>query len=306
MNTPSPLLALHGGAGVISRSSFSPRREAQYRRELEQILQFGSTMLAEGANALDTVEETICRLEDSPFFNAGCGSVLNRDGVVEMDAAMMDGQRECGSVAGVTLPKNPIRAARRVMDDTEHVMLAGAAADRFAKEQNLPSCDPAYFITEERKTQLASAQKAGRISLDHDEQYGTVGAVAMDLTGAMATGSSTGGMTNKLPGRVGDTPIVGAGIWADNQTCAVSATGHGEFFIRAALSHDVHARMSYGGMSLRKACEGALSQVAALGGSGGCIAVAPGQVVLRFNSPGMYRAWLDEAGNQHVKIYADE
>lgn len=306
VSTRNPLLALHGGAGVISRSSFDPEREARYRDELRQILEAGSTMLEQGADAVTVVEATICLLEDCAYFNAGRGSVLNGDGAVEMDAAIMDDQRACGSVAAVTTPQNPIRAARCVMDQTDHVMLVGPAADQFAKEQNLSTRDPAYFVTEERLAQLDAARSAGRISLDHDEQYGTVGAVALDQSGAMAAGSSTGGMTNKLPGRVGDTPIVGAGIWADQDTCAVSATGHGEFFIRAALSHDVHARMKYAGASLEAACDAALNQVAALGGSGGCIAVAPGRIALRCNSPGMYRAWMDESGSRHVRIYADE
>ena len=306
MSKGVPLLALHGGAGVISRSSFAPEREERYRHELRRILQVGSTLLEQGADAVTVVETTICELEDCAYFNAGRGSVLNRDGIVEMDAAIMHGNRACGSVAGVTTPRNPIQAARCVMDQTDHVMLVGPAADQFAKEQNLAVEDPAYFETDDRKAQLAAARDAGRISLDHDEQYGTVGAVALDRSGALAAGSSTGGMTNKLPGRVGDSPIVGAGIWADEHTCAVSATGHGEYFIRAAVSHDVHARMRYQGASLKAACEAALRQVATLGGSGGLIAVAPGRVALPFNSPGMYRAWLDESGAHHVKIYADE
>ena len=302
----TPALAIHGGAGVISAEHFSPEREHDYRCTLVGIATSAWRLLEQGAAAVDVVEHAVCRLEDTPYFNAGKGAVLNADGEVEMDAAIMTGQRLCGGVAAVKTPRNPIRLARKVMEQTEHVLLAGASADRFATVCGIDIEQQHYFHTEERHNQLAAAAQSGRISLDHDEKYGTVGAVARDREGALAAASSTGGMTNKMPGRVGDTPLVGAGVWADNRVCAVSATGHGEYFMRAALAHDIYARMRYGGASLEAACELALLEVAEMGGSGGCIAIdAEGNISLTFNSPGMYRAWSDDDGEIQVAIFPE-
>jgi len=304
--SPSPLrLALHGGAGVIDRAEFGGERERRYREALGDIAASAWARLESGATALDAVEHAVMLLEDCEFFNAGYGAVLNADGEVEFDAAIMDGRdRRCGAIAAARHPRNPIRLARAVMDHTEHVMLAGPAADRFAEEIGVPCEEGGWFVTEDRRSQLRAAAAEGRISLDHDEKYGTVGAVARDAAGHLAAATSTGGMTNKKPGRVGDTPVIGAGTWADDATCAVSGTGHGEYFIRAALAHEMDARIRLAGASLAEAAESALALVDELGGSGGLVAVsAGGELVLPFNSPGMYRAWAGADGQLRVAIY---
>ena len=277
--------------------------------------------LLAGKSALDVVEQAVCELEDCPFFNAGRGAVLNREGHVELDAAIMDGRtRACGAVAAVHRPRNPVRAARAVMEKSPHVLLVGPAADKFAAGAGVDCAPARYFVTPERVAQWKSAAAEGRVSLDHDEEFrgrrkrvesaagrnsGTVGAVARDRKGHLASATSTGGMTNKLPGRAGDSPVIGAGTFADDHTCAVSGTGHGEFFIRAVLAHDVHARMAYGRLALGDAADAALADLDRAGGVGGLIAVGrEGHAVLRFNSPGMYRAWIDAAGAARVGIFA--
>ncbi len=309
-------IAIHGGAGVIDRASLTAEREAQFRAALARIAQAAWTRLLAGASALDVVEAAVRDLEDFPLFNAGHGAVLNADGSAEMDASIMDGRtRAAGAVAAAQTPTHPISLARAVMEHSEHVLLVGAGADRFAQERGLPQSPPAYFITDERAAQHMRAASLGRITLDHDALYngpsasdktGTVGAVARDAHGHLAAATSTGGMTNKRPGRVGDTPLIGAGTWAEDQSCAVSATGHGEFFMRSALAYDVHARMVYGNHDLHEACAGALGRVAELGGSGGLIAIdKDGHIALSFNSEGMYRAWVDADGLLRVAIYSE-
>ncbi|MEM9303421.1 MAG: isoaspartyl peptidase/L-asparaginase [Pseudomonadota bacterium] len=301
-------LAIHGGAGVIDREQFGGDREQRYREALRDITTATHDRLRNGASALDAVELAVRLLEDCPYFNAGHGAVLNSDGVAEMDAAVMDGrERRCGAVAAMKTTRYPVSLARAVMEQTEHVMLAGTGADRFGASVGLEQVDADYFITDDRRRQLTAAAREGRISLDHDEKYGTVGAVARDADGHLAAATSTGGMTNKLPGRVGDTPVIGSGTWADNATCAVSGTGHGEYFMRSAMAYDIHARMAYTGDDLDVAASAALKTVASMGGSGGVIAIAAdGTVALPFNSPGMYRGWVDASGEVRIGIYQDD
>lgn len=307
--------ALHGGAGVIDPRHFPEARRRECAATLAAIATRAVTALRSGASALDVVEQAVVELEDAPYFNAGYGSVLNARGDVELDAAIMDGRdRAAGAVAGVTRTRNPVRLARAVMARSEHVLLIGAGADAFAAECGLELVDPAWFIRDERRAQLENARAEGRITLDHDERYaavervsGTVGAVALDRDGHLAAATSTGGMTNKRPGRVGDAPLIGCGTFADDATCAVSATGHGEYYIRRVLAHDIAARMIYRGDGLIEAADAALAAVGAMGGAGGLVAVdRAGRVALPFNSPGMYRAWLEPgSGRVRVGIYRD-
>ena len=307
-------LAIHGGAGVIERDNMSSDDEARYRSALQEITESTVELLRGGASAMDAVEHAVRMLENCPLFNAGFGGVLNSDGEVEMDAAIMDGSdRSCGGVAAVRNVRHPVSVARAVCERTEHVLLAGDAAWRFAATEQQELCQAGDLVTDDRRMQLASARKSGRVSLDHDEatavqsKMGTVGAVARDMEGRLAAATSTGGMTNKMAGRVGDSPLIGSGTWADNDTCAISGTGHGEFFIRAVVAYDVHARMTYGGESLHDATAAALGRVAQLGGSGGLIAIdTSGSIELGFNSPGMYRGWVNSSGVVRVAIYGDE
>lgn len=316
MDTTLCRLAIHGGAGVIDRASLTPEREAEFRSALARIAQSAWQQLMAGASALGVVEQAVRDLEDFPLFNAGHGAVLNAEGVVEMDASIMDGRtRAAGAVAGTRTARHPISLARAVMERSEHVLLVGAGADQLAAELGVEQAPVDYFITTERAEQQRLAAAQGKVTLDHDPLYngpspadksGTVGAVARDARGHLAAATSTGGMTNKHPGRAGDTPIIGAGTWAEDPSCAVSATGHGEFFIRSALAHDVHARMVYGQQSLPTACAGALARVAALGGTGGLIAIShDGELALPYNSEGMYRAWIGADGELRVAIYAE-
>ncbi len=309
-------LAIHGGAGVIDRASLSPEREAEFRAALGRIAGAAWARLQAGDSALDVVESAVRDLEDFPLFNAGHGAVLNADGVAELDAAIMDGRtRAAGAVAAAKTPTHPISLARAVMERTEHVLLVGEGADRLARDLALEQSPAGYFITAERAEQQRRAAASGKVTLDHDPLYngpepsdktGTVGAVARDANGHLAAATSTGGMTNKHPGRVGDTPVIGAGTWAENQSCALSATGHGEFFLRSALAFDVHARMVYGNADVAAACAGALGRVGELGGTGGLIAIScDGEISLSFNSEGMYRAWVGSDRVLRVAIYGD-
>ena len=309
-------LALHGGAGTIARASLTPTLEADYRAALQAALAVGTTLLAQGAPALDTVEATVRSLEDCPLFNAGRGAVFTHEGHHEMDAALMDGASgRAGAVAGVRAVQNPIRAARLVMEQTEHVLLAYPGADELAREHGLPLQPPAYFFTQQRFDQLQDALAAGRVQLDHaaspgapapdpNWKKGTVGAVARDQHGHLAAATSTGGMTNKRYSRIGDTPIIGAGTWADAR-CAISCTGHGEFFMRAVVGYDVACLMAYKGLNLSEACRVVVhDKLAPTGGEGGLIAVdAAGHLALPFNSEGMYRASRNAAGEEMVAIY---
>ena len=300
-------LAIHGGAGTILRSRMTPKLEAEYRAGLEDTLQAGWSILDGGGSALDAVEAAVVSLEDCPLFNAGRGSVFTHEGKNEMDAAIMNGpDLRAGAVALVRNVKNPIKLARLVMERTEHVLLAGDGADLFAEEVGVELCDNTYFYTDFRWKQLEDAIAADRVQLDHAappaetrssgststaKLKGTVGAVACDAAGRLAAATSTGGMTNKRFGRVGDTAIIGAGIYADDM-CAVSCTGHGEFFIRGVTAYDVAARLNYRGLALEAAARETLERLTAIGGDGGFIAVdRHGQAVLPFNCEGMYRAF---------------
>jgi beta-aspartyl-peptidase (threonine type) len=309
-------LALHGGAGTIARTSLTPMLEANYRAALQAALATGTALLAQGTPALDVVEATVRSLEDCPLFNAGRGAVFTHDGHHEMDAALMDGaSRRAGAVAGVRQVQNPIRAARLVMEATEHVLLAYPGADDLAREHGLPMQPAEYFFTQQRFDQLQEAIAAGRMQLDHaaspasaaadpNWKKGTVGAVARDQRGHLAAATSTGGMTNKRYSRIGDTPLIGVGTWADAR-CAISCTGHGEFFMRAVVGYDVACLMEYKGLSLAEACRVVVhDKLAPVGGEGGLIAVdAAGNLALPFNSEGMYRASHNAAGEELVEIY---
>lgn len=303
MTSPTPVIAIHGGAGTLSRSNISPEQEAAYHAALAEILRAGQRVLAEGGSALDAVSLAVDLLEDNPLFNAGHGAVFTSAESHELDAAVMDGRDlRAGAVACVSRIKRPLRAARAVMEHSEHVLMAGPGAEAFAASQGLELVDPSYFSTEFRRAQLKRAQAADVTVLDHDggqdqrpldetRKFGTVGAVALDAQGNLAAATSTGGMTNKRPGRVGDSPLIGAGTYADNRTAAISCTGSGEMFIRANAAFDVCARMAYGGQSLAQAAEAVVMQaLPAIDGRGGLIAVdAQGHVSLPFNTEGMYR-----------------
>jgi beta-aspartyl-peptidase (threonine type) len=295
-------LAVHGGAGTILRDEASRSRAASYHDGLRRALTAGRDILAAGGGALDTVTEAVAVLEDDPLFNAGRGSVFTRAGTQEMDACVMDGiARRAGAVAGVFGPRNPVRAARAVMERSRHVLLIGDGALAFCRENGVAFCEPGYFYSEARRRELRRAlEHPGR----QPEQYGTVGAVARDRRGNLAAATSTGGMTGKVPGRVGDTPIIGAGTYADNMTCAVSATGHGEFFIRHAAAFAIAARLRHAGQSVDGAARAVIDELMAAGGSGGVVAVdRDGALALPFSTAGMYRGFVREGGAIHTAIY---
>ena len=302
-------LVIHGGAGTITRTGMTPEMEAEYLAALNTALDVGEEVLRSGGTSLDAVQRTILIMEDSPLFNAGKGAVFTHDGKNEMDAAIMDGKtQQAGAVAGVRTIKNPILAARAVMEKTEHVLLSGRGAEEFAATQGIELVDPQYFFTERRWQSLQTALEKERqnAALSEQEKHGTVGAVALDRHGNLAAGTSTGGMTNKHYGRIGDTPVIGAGNYADNATCAVSCTGHGEFFIRYAVAHDVSAAMMYGGMTLQAAARNIIhDRLLSKGGSGGLIAIDTfGNIAMEFNTEGMYRGYV-KPGERVVKIYKD-
>ena len=321
MTTPPalrvPVLVIHGGAGTIQRASMSAETETAYRSGLVAALEAGQRVLIRGGPSIDAVVAAVTSLEDNPMFNAGHGAVFTSDGRNELDASIMDGRtRLAGAVAGVTRIKNPIAAARAVMAQTKHVMLAGIGAEEFARGAGLDMVDPSYFFTSERWRQLETARSAGRVELDHDgasrmtaeqdtARMGTVGAVALDGHGNLAAATSTGGMTNKAWGRIGDSPIIGAGTYADNATAAVSGTGTGEAFMRAVAAYEVSALMKYKGLSLDAAVsEVAMTTIPAHGGSGGLIAVdAQGHVAMRFSTDGMYRGMARGGAAPEVAIY---
>ena len=301
-------LALHGGAGTLKRGDMSEEREALYRAGLARALAAGRDILAVGGSALDAVTQAVCALEDDELFNAGRGAVFTRAGTQEMDAAVMDGrERRAGAVAGIFGPRNPVLAARAVMERSPHVLLIGDGAVRFCRDAGLGFAEREYFFTEARWRALADtiAQKeAGRIDADEARRHGTVGAVARDRDGNLAAATSTGGMTGKLPGRVGDSPIIGAGTYADNATCAVSATGHGEFFIRHAVAHEIAARIAYARLPLAQAAAAVVAELGRAGGSGGLVAIGgEGAPALPFNCAGMYRGYVKDDGIVYTAIY---
>ncbi|WP_303310437.1 isoaspartyl peptidase/L-asparaginase family protein [Hymenobacter sp. BT730] len=338
-------LVIHGGAGTITKALMTPEKEKAYQEALNLALQTGYAILKKGGTSLDAVEATVRVMEDSPLFNAGKGAVFTHEGRNEMDAAIMEGQTlKAGSVAGVTVIRNPITAARAVMEKSEHVMMVGPGAEAFAREKGLEIVSPEYFYTEARYQQLQKAlqqeksagtpdqlnaptkasesvpkktkvkMKAGKAQgrapenniFTEGKKYGTVGAVALDQYGNLAAATSTGGMTNKRYGRVGDAPIIGAGTYADNNACAVSCTGWGEFFIRATVARDVAARVEYQQKPLAQAAQATIDKVGKMGGDGGLIALdRQGNVAMPFNSEGMYRGFIKADGKSQILIYKE-
>ena len=332
-------LVVHGGAGVIERSSMGPKAEASYRASLNEAAQAGAKVLDRGGSSLDAIEAVIKIFEDDPLFNAGRGAVFTAEGKNELDAAIMDGSNlKAGAVAGVTRTRHPISLARAVMEKSPHVMLIGAGADAFGARVGLEQVDPSFFFTEARWQKLVKqVQKQGlpvpprpagapppppgsatpvaqippALQMDESAEshvHGTVGAVALDRAGNIAAGTSTGGLQAKMPGRVGDSPIIGAGTYASNQSCAVSATGSGEYFIRLGVAREICNLVAFKGMSLQQAADQVIHQeLEALHGDGGVIAITPdGQMVWSFNTPGMFRARQTEGGKVEIKIYSDE
>jgi beta-aspartyl-peptidase (threonine type) len=298
-------LVIHGGAGVILREKMTPENEAAYEAALHDALEAGAVVLRDGGDAIDAVEAAVLVMEDNPLFNAGYGAVFTADAGHELDAAIMDGRdRNAGAVAGVTRVKNPIKAARAVMDKSEHVMFGGSGADSFAETHGLEMVDNTYFDTEWRRDALQRVlNERARTAAD---RHGTVGAVALDVHGNLAAATTTGGMTAKAKGRIGDTPLIGAATYAENGVCAVSATGHGEFFIRVGVAKTICDRAKLLGEPVEQAANIALGEVAALGGDGGVIVIdGNGTPAFVFNSAGMYRGMVDASGAQ-VAIYGEE
>ncbi len=296
-------IALHGGAGNILPDDYTKEQQEAYTKELNNALEIGKKILSDGGSSLDAVEQVVCYLEDCPLFNAGKGSVFTHDGRNELDAAIMDGNGlRAGAVAGVGDIKNPISAARLVMDKSEHVLLIGKGASLFAKSKGAEVVDSSYFFTEKS---WQSLQRALAKENQKDKKMGTVGCVALDKMGNLAAGTSTGGMTNKKYGRVGDVPIIGGGTYANNNTCAISATGHGEYFIRYTISHDISALIEYKGLSLNEAAELVINdKLEKAGGKGGIIAVDKyGNLKLTMNTSGMFRAFANSKGEQMVSIF---
>ena len=311
--TSSPIaIAIHGGAGTIRKEDLTAEKEAEIRLTLDTALRAGYGILQKGGSSVDAVTRAVTLLEDSPDFNAGKGAVFNAEGKNEMDASIMEGKGlEAGAVASVSNIRNQILLARMVMTDSVHVRLMGAGAEQFARDQGIAFEEDDYFYTERRWQQLQKAKNASDqvlLSETPANWYSTVGAVALDREGNLAAATSTGGMTNKRWGRVGDSPIVGAGTYADNRSCAVSATGHGEYFIRATVARDICARVQYAGASLEQAADQVIhGQLTEMGGTGGIISVDPkGNVALTFNTAGMYRASIDASGKITLAIYGDE
>jgi len=319
-------IVMHGGAGTILKKHMTPEKEKAYQDKLREALETGHEILKDGGTCVDAVEASIKILEDSPLFNAGKGAVFTNDGKNEMDASIMDGKtRNAGAVAEVRRIKNPISAARAVMEKSPHVMLAGKGAKQFAQENGIEIVDTSYFFDEKRWKQLQKIRGTKQQNMDHsdergevaprpadaefdesvDQKLGTVGAVALDKYGNIAAGTSTGGMTNKMYGRVGDSPIIGAGTYANNKTCAVSCTGHGEFFIRTVVAYDITALMEYKGMSVKEAAEEVIHiKLPEIGGTGGVIALdAKGNFAMPFNTEGMYRGYIKADGKAEVFIY---
>jgi beta-aspartyl-peptidase (threonine type) len=299
-------LVVHGGAGIIEKSRITPEQDRDIRAGLDRALAAGEAILAGGGSATDAVEAAIRALEDDPNFNAGRGAVFTYDGRNELDAAIMDGSdRSAGAVTGVTTTRHPVSLARAVKDHSPHVLLRGRGADQFSRERGLEQVDNSWFATPERRRQL-DEMKANKVNaFDVDLKYGTVGAVALDANGHVAAATSTGGLTGKRWGRIGDSPIIGAGTYADDGAAAVSATGSGEYFIRALAAYQVAERVKIGGESLQQALDDSLDDVRSLGGTGGMIAVAPtGEMAWGFTTPGMYRGKADSSGRT-VALYSD-
>lgn len=306
--TPTWALAIHGGAGVIQRGDLTPEKEAAYRAGLDAAMAAGQKVLAGGGSSLDAVEATIRVLEDNPLFNAGRGAVFTAEGRNELDASIMDGaSRKAGAVAGVTRTRNPISLARAVMERSRHVMLAREGADQFSLEQGLPQAPPEYFRTEERWQQLLDWRRDHAAELDRTHSRGTVGAVALDVNGHLAAGTSTGGVTGKRWGRIGDSPVIGAGTYAVDGNCAVSATGSGEYFIRAGAARQLCDRIAWRGETVQSAASATIADIGTIGGDGGLIAIdGAGHVAFAMNTSGMYRGWVTSSVPAATAIYSNE
>ncbi|MEM6260996.1 MAG: isoaspartyl peptidase/L-asparaginase [Bacteroidota bacterium] len=299
-------LAIHGGAGTLRPERMTGERAEKYKTALREALAAGEALLKSGKSALDAVEAAVIALEDNPLFNAGKGSVFNQDGNIEMEASVMWGPiQEAGAVSLLSRVKNPVSLARAVMEHSPHVMLTGMGAEDFALKMGAEMKPPAYFHTTRRRNQWERARNSNTIHLDHDNPKGTVGAVALDKKGHLAAATSTGGMTCKLSGRMGDTPVIGAGTYAKDGCVAVSCTGHGEFFIRGIVAYDVACLIEYAGLSLEAACQRVIHEKQkTLGGMGGLIAIgSKGEIALPFNTTGMYRGWVREGEVGEVAIF---
>ena len=300
-------LVIHGGAGIIEKGRLSEQLERSIRAALDHALSTGSALLASGGSAINAVEAAVGELEDDPHFNAGRGAVFTYDGRNELDAAIMDGRdRSAGAVTGITETRHPVSLARAVKDHSPHVLLRGRGADQFSRDQGLEQVENSWFATEERRRQLDEMMALDGDHFDVDLKYGTVGAVALDVNGHIAAATSTGGLTGKRWGRIGDSPIIGAGTYADDGSAAVSATGSGEYFIRALAAYQVAERVKIGHESLQHALDETLADIRSLGGTGGLIAVAPtGEMAWGFTTPGMYRGKADSGGRK-VALYSEE
>ena len=307
-------IVIHGGAGTILKENMTPELEKEYRKVLAEAVEVGHSILKAGGTSQEAVEKTIHVMEDSPLFNAGKGAVLTAEGYASLDASFMEGRTlNAGAISGVQHIKNPITTAIAVMEQSPHVMLSGKGADAFAASLGLDTVPNNYFITERRKNALKRVQERedSKVSFYdpfiRDSKYGTVGCVALDKAGNLAAGTSTGGMTNKKWDRIGDAPIIGAGTYANNNSCGVSATGWGEFFIRSVVAHDIAALVEYKGLDIKTAAKAVLQKVADLGGDGGVIVLdRQGNVAMEFNTAGMYRAHMDAQGKQTIRIYKND
>ena len=307
-DTPDWSLVLHGGAGSIERHRLTAAQDRGVRAALALALDTGGAILSAGGGALDAVEAAVRVLEEDPHFNAGRGAAFTREGTIELDAAIMDGRtRAAGAVAGLTTTRSPVGLARRVMEASPHVLLSGDGAERFARDQGIAAQDPSWFATDERRRQLDELLARNADAFDIDMKYGTVGAVARDTAGHLAAATSTGGVTGKRWGRIGDSPLIGAGTYADDRSAAISCTGSGEFFIRVGVGHEIGARIRLSGETPQAAADAVMAEVRALGGTGGVIVTAPGgEAVWSFTTPGMYRARATAAGLREVAVYGDE
>jgi beta-aspartyl-peptidase (threonine type) len=311
--TPKFGIVIHGGAGVIKKENMTDSLQKAYEDKLQEAIDVGHKILSDGGTAIEAVQRTINVMENSPLFNSGKGAVLNAEGIAELDASIMDGEtKNAGAISGVQHIKNPINLAFKVMEESDHVMLSASGAEEFAKLHQLEFVENSYFLTERRRRALEASKARERgISSNEfylsNEKYGTVGCAALDQNGNLAAGTSTGGMTNKKYGRIGDSPIIGAGTYANNKTCAISATGHGEYFIRSVVAHDISAMMEYQGISLAQAAKRVIQKkLTDLGGTGGIVGIdKKGNVVMEFNTPGMFRATKNVKGETVIKMYKD-
>lgn len=299
-------IVIHGGAGVMAKDKMSEQQQNEYKTKLDEAISKGHSILQDGGTAIEAVQRTINILENSPLFNAGKGAVFNHEGYNELDASIMDGESlNAGAIAGVTRVKNPINLAYEVMVNSKHVLLSGSGAEEFATTRNIEMVDSTYFAVPSRLEALKRAQNKTALLGWEDEKFGTVGCVALDKNGNIVAGTSTGGMTNKQWNRIGDSPIIGAGTYANNASCGVSSTGHGEYFIRLAVAYDISAQMLYKNLSLQDAAEEViLNKLEKLGGDGGIVALdKDGNISMVFNTPGMFRASIDNNGDKQVKIF---